>query len=134
MPLVSVIIPYFKKKEYIKRTIDSVLNQTFKDFEILIIYDDVDIDDYNFLKKNFENIQNIKIIKNSKNLGAGLSRNIGIANSSSEFLAFLDADDLWLETKLDEQIKYMNENNFSFTFCNYKKHFLKKKIYRSKSI
>mgnify|MGYP001414015624 FL=1 len=52
MPLVSVIIPYFKKKEYIKKTIDSVLNQTFKDFEILIIYDDVDLDDYNFLKKN----------------------------------------------------------------------------------
>tara|TARA_Y200000002_G_scaffold374005_1_gene374045 strand:+ start:150 stop:911 length:762 start_codon:yes stop_codon:yes gene_type:complete len=133
MPLVSVIIPYFKKKEYIKRTIDSVLNQTFKDFEILIIYDDVDIDDYNFLKKNFENIQNIKIIKNSKNLGAGLSRNIGIANSSSEFLAFLDADDLWLETKLDEQIKYMNENNFSFTFCNYKKYFLKKKFIEVKA-
>ena len=50
MPLVSVIIPYFKKKEYIQNTLHSILNQTFKDFEILIIYDDDDLQEYDFLK------------------------------------------------------------------------------------
>ncbi len=127
MPLVSVIIPYFKKKEYIKQTVDSVLKQTFQDFEIVIIYDDENLEDYEYLIENFKKIPNIKVIKNRKNLGVGISRNIGIKNSSGEFLAFLDADDLWLPNKLEEQIKYMKSNNLIFSFSNYEKKFLKKR-------
>ena len=107
MPLVSVIIPYFNKKEYIIQTVDSVLKQTFQDFEIIIIYDDENLEDYKYLINNFNKNPNIKVIKNPRNLGVGISRNIGIKNSSGQFLAFLDADDLWLPNKLDEQIKYM---------------------------
>ena len=128
MPLVSVIIPYFKKKEYIKKSINSVLSQTFEDYEIIIVYDDENLDDYNFLISNFENKKKIKIIKNPENLGAGISRNIGIKNSKGDFLAFLDADDFWLPDKLDKQIKFMNKNNFEFTFCNYKKKLIKNTI------
>ena len=127
MPLVSVIIPYFKKKEYVEKSINSVLGQTFKDFEIIIVYDDENLDDYNFLKSNFENQKKIKIIKNLVNLGAGPSRNIGIKNSKGDFLAFLDADDFWLPNKLDKQIKFMDKNNFEFTFCNYQKKLIKNK-------
>ena len=127
MPLVSVIIPYFKKKEYIKQTVDSVLKQTFQDFEIVIIYDDENLEDYEYLIENFKKNPNIKVIKNTKNLGVGISRNIGIKNSSGEFLAFLDADDLWLPNKLEEQIKYMKSNNLIFSFSNYEKKFLKKR-------
>ena len=128
MPLVSVIIPYFKKKEYIRNTLHSILNQTFKDFEILIIYDDDDLQEYDFLKNICKGIEQIKIIKNSKNLGAGISRNIGIKNSSGEFLAFIDADDLWLPEKLDKQVSYMTKNNVEFCFCGYQKRLLNKNV------
>ena len=128
MPLVSVIIPYFKKKEYIQNTLHSILNQTLKDFEILIIYDDENLEEYDFLKNICNSIEQIKIIKNSKNLGAGISRNIGIKNSSGEFLAFIDADDLWLPEKLEKQISYMTKDNIEFCFCGYQKKLLNKNI------
>ena len=127
MPLVSVIIPYFNKKEYIIQTVDSVLKQTFQDYEIIIIYDDENLEDYKYLINNFNKNPNIKVIKNPRNLGVGISRNIGIKNSSGQFLAFLDADDLWLPNKLDEQIKYMEKNNLIFSFSSYEKKFLNKK-------
>ena len=128
MPLVSVIIPYFKKKEYIEKTLESILNQTFKDFELIIIYDDDDLQEYNFLVNISNGIEKIKIIKNSKNLGAGVSRNIGIKNSSGKFFAFIDADDLWLPKKLDKQISFMTKNNIEFCFCGYQKKLLNKNI------
>ena len=66
MPLVSVIIPYFNKKQYIKDAVNSVLSQSFKNFEIIIVYDDENVIDYYYLIDEFKNIKNIKIIKNKK--------------------------------------------------------------------
>ena len=77
MAVVSVIIPYFKKISYIKN-LQSVLDQTFQDFEIILIYDDVIQDDLVEIKNFIKDNSKIKIIKNEKNLGAGLSRNLGI--------------------------------------------------------
>ncbi len=128
MSLVSVIIPYFKKKKSIAQSIESVLKQTFQNFEIILIYDDINLDDYHFLKQNFQKNKKIKIIKNSKNVGAGLSRNIGIKNSKGEYLAFLDADDFWLPNKLEQQINFINKNKFDFVFCDYTKKFLDNNI------
>ena len=68
-----------------------------------------------------------KIIKNYKNMGAGISRNIGIKHAKGKIIAFIDADDLWLPDKLDKQTKFMQENNFDFTFCNYEKIISEKK-------
>ena len=121
MPLVSIILPFFKKIDYIFETINSVLNQTFQDFEIILIYDDTKLDDLKLIEKRFINNSKIKIIKNEQNLGAGLSRNIGIAHSKGEIIAFIDADDLWKPRKLEKQIEFMKINNLDFTFCNYKK-------------
>ncbi len=129
MPLVSVIIPYYKKIDYIKQSINSVLNQTYKDFEIIVVYDDDTLSDFNLLNKEFKNNPKIKIIRNSSNFGAGVSRNIGIKNSNGEIVAFLDADDFWFPEKLEKQINFMKKNKFDFTFCNYEKNIsLKKKI------
>ena len=127
MPSVSVIIPYYKKINYIKKTINSVLNQTFQDFEIILIYDDDILDDLITLENEYKKNPKIKIIKNSNNLGAGISRNIGIKHASGEIISFLDADDFWLPEKLNKQIKFMNENNYDFTFCNYEKKLSEKK-------
>ena len=78
MDLISVIIPYYKKKEYIISSINSVLNQTYKNLEIIIIYDDLNKEDLNLLKKIKKKDKRIKIYINKKNLGAGRSRNKGI--------------------------------------------------------
>ena len=96
MPSVSVIIPYYKKINYIKKTINSVLNQTFQDFEIILIYDDNILDDLITLENEYKKNPKIKIIKNLNNLGAGISRNIGIKHANGEIISFLDADDYWL--------------------------------------
>ena len=127
MTLVSVIIPYFKKRDYIKRSLDSVLNQTYKNYEIIIIYDDTNLDDLSYIKKITENKSKIKVVINKKNLGAGRSRNIGIKNSNGKIIAFLDSDDEWLPEKLEKQLKFMLENKYKFTFCNYDKIDQKKK-------
>ena len=127
MALVSVIIPYYKKINYIKKTIQSVLNQTFEDFEIIIIYDDSKYDDLKIIENFIENHPKIKIIKNKKNFGAGISRNIGIQNSSGRIIAFLDSDDYWSPSRLEKQLKFMMQNKYDFTFCNYKKISNKKK-------
>ncbi len=101
MILVSVIIPYYKKKDFIKKTINSIKNQTYKNLEIIIIYDDEDHSDLKLIKKLKNLDDRIKIIVNKKSLGAGRSRNIGINISKGKFIAFLDADDLWEKKKLN---------------------------------
>ena len=124
MPLVSVIIPYFNKKNYIKDAVNSILNQTFKNIEIIIIYDDENLSDYYYLMDIYKNKKNIKIFKNIKNIGAGLSRNIGIKKSNGEIIAFLDSDDIWRTNKLEDQLNFMIKNDYEFTFSNYEKNYL----------
>ena len=106
--LVSIIIPYFKKKKYFLKTISSIKSQTYKKFEIIVIYDDIDKSDLNFIQK-LSVTKKFKLIINKKNLGAGLSRNIGIKKSKGFYLAFLDSDDLWTRNKLEYQIKFMEK-------------------------
>lgn len=120
MDLVSVIIPFFKKKKYINETINSILDQTYTNIEIIIVYDDIEKNDLHYLKENFLKNEKIKIIINDKNLGAGKSRNIGIANSTGKYLAFLDADDLWDKEKIFKQLQFMKKNNFTISHTSYK--------------
>ena len=117
--LVSIIIPYFKKKEFIKQTINSIAQQTYKKYEIIIIYDNRDLSDLSYLKKIVKKIKKKKIIINNKNYGAGISRNIGIKNAHGKFIAFLDADDVWNKNKLKEQIKFMKKEKVNFSYTSY---------------
>lgn len=100
MAFFTVIIPLYNKENYIEKTLYSVLNQDFSDFEILII-DDCSTD--NSLEKlnNFSDSR-INIIKNIKNLGLSATRNIGIKNAKSDYITFIDADDLWKPHFLNE--------------------------------
>jgi glycosyltransferase involved in cell wall biosynthesis len=107
MPLISVIIPAYNGEETIRETIESVLNQSFKDFEILVINDgsqDATLDIINSIK-DFR----LKVFSYS-NAGQAVSRNRGFSQSSGEFIAFLDADDLWTPTKLEAQLKALQDN------------------------
>ena len=90
MDLVSIVIPYYKKKEYVKKSINSVLNQTYKKFEIIIIYDDEELSDLDYLKNIVKLDKRINLIINKQKLGAGLSRNKGIKLSKGKYIAFLD--------------------------------------------
>ncbi len=120
MKLVSVIIPYFKKKKYIADTLNSVLNQTYNNLEVIIIYDDPEKADLNYIKKLVALDQRVKLTINDKNVGAGRSRNLGIEQSKGTLLAFIDADDIWAKNKLEEQIKFMQDKYISFCHTSYK--------------
>ncbi len=112
-------MPYYKKKDFFLTSINSVLNQTFQNFEIIIIYDDTNESDLGHILEKQKLDQRIKIIKNDKNLGAGLSRNKGISMSNGDYIAFLDCDDYWHQDKLEKQINFMKKNRISFSFTSY---------------
>ena len=105
MQLITVIMPYYKKIDYLRHAINSVLNQTYQNYELLIIYDDIDQRDLDKLRNIINDNKKIKIIKNYKNLGAGYSRNIGIKNSNGTIISFIDADDEWHPKKIENQLK-----------------------------
>ncbi len=119
MDLVSIIIPYYKKRRYITDTLKSVLKQTYKNFEIIIIYDDDDKDELKFIKKLVNIDKRIILMINKKSLGAGLSRNKGIKKSKGRYVSFIDADDLWKKNKLELQIKFMKEKNLLISHTDY---------------
>ena len=117
--IISVIIPYYKKRLYFKKTFNSVVLQKFKRFEVIIIYDDEDKTDLSYIKSIIKNKKNTKLIINAKNLGAGESRNKGIKISNGEYLAFLDSDDLWSKEKLSAQYNFMKKNKILISHTSY---------------
>ena len=118
MSLVSIIIPYSNKNKFLKKTLNSVFTQTYKNFEVLFIYDDPDKSDYKLFKKYLSKSK-VKVFFNKKNLGAGLSRNKGLKYAKGKYIAFLDSDDLWKKNKLKKQLKFMTENKISVSHTSY---------------
>ncbi len=105
---VSVIIPVYNRCELLKDAIESVFFQKYKNVEIIIVDDGSESDIHNCLKPY---MSKIKYIRLDKNYGVSHARNIGIENSSGEFIAFLDSDDLWMPSKLSEQLDVLKRNN-----------------------
>ena len=119
-PLVSIITPVYNAERFLSDTIKSVQNQTYKNWEILLI-DDCSKDNSAQIIKEFQKYDNrIKYIKLKKNSGASVSRNEGIRNAKGRFIAFVDSDDIWKSEKLEIQIKYMLKENLGFTFTSYR--------------
>jgi teichuronic acid biosynthesis glycosyltransferase TuaG len=119
MSLISVIMPYRQKKEYVHKAIKSVMGQTYKKFELIIIFDDEKKDDLNFIRSITKNKKKIKIIINKKNIGAGAARNKGIRKAKGKYIAFIDSDDFWKPNKLEKQIKFIESNKYKFIFSSY---------------
>jgi len=106
-PKVSVIIPTYNRAELLPRAIQSVLNQTFQDFEIIVV-DDSSTDNTEEVIKEFqEQDKRIKYIKHDKNKGGSAARNTGIKVAQGEYIAFQDSDDEWLPEKLEKQMKVL---------------------------
>lgn len=117
---ISVIIPYHRKKKFFQETIDSICKQTFKNIEILVVYDDTDKGELDFVKKTLiKSKLSFNLIVNSKNIGVGKSRNKALKKCIGNFVAFCDADDLWVNNKLKFQIHFMKKKKLSFSYSGY---------------
>ena len=121
MQLVSIIIPYFQKKNYLLSCINSILTQEYSYFEVIIIDDECSKESKLFLEsiRKVDKKKRIKIIYNTFNIGAGRSRNIGIKISKGNYIAFLDADDQWHKDKLKKQILFMKKKNILISHTSY---------------
>jgi teichuronic acid biosynthesis glycosyltransferase TuaG len=116
--LVSIIIPVFNAEKTIERAVRSVKNQTYKNWELLLV-DDCSSDNSLKVIKKLES-RKIRIIRLEHNSGPAVSRNAGLDAARGDYVAFLDADDFWDAEKLEKQIEFMEEKNCAFSFTSYK--------------
>lgn len=115
--LVSIISPSYNCEKFIDKTIESVLAQTYKNWELIIV-DDCSSDNTDAVVARY-NDKRIKYLKNDENSGAAVSRNRALREAKGRWIAFLDSDDLWLPEKLEKQIHFMESNNYHFSYTNY---------------
>lgn len=113
--LVSVVIPTYNRSSLIKNTIDSVLNQTYENFELIIV-DDASTDNTEEIIRKYEDVR-IRFIKLEENSQGTKPRNIGIQQSKGEYIALLDSDDEWLPTKLEKQVEFLQKFNDDRMVC-----------------
>ena len=115
--LVSIIMPSYNTAPYIRETIQSVLDQTYQNWELIII-DDCSTDNTDEVVASIKD-ERIRYYHNEKNSGAAVSRNRAIREAKGRWIAFLDSDDLWMPEKLEKQISFMEKNGYSFSYTNY---------------
>lgn len=116
---VSIITPIYNSEAFIGDTIESVLLQTFQDWEMIIVDDCSSDNSVEIIKFYSKKDSRIKLVKLEKNSGAAVARNTAISRAQGRYIAFLDADDLWLPSKLERQIDFMCNNNLAFTYSSY---------------
>ena len=118
-PTVSIIIPTYNRAHLVGRAIESVLNQTYQDFEIIVVDDDSTDNTQKVVNEFQKKDKRIKYIKMNVNKGSAAARNIGIKIARGDYIAFLDSDDEWLPEKLEKQIRLFFANkNLGFVSCN----------------
>ena len=113
--LISVIIPTYNRRNVIMKSVESVLGQTYKNLELIIV-DDASTDETYQL---FENIydKRLKYLRYEKNQGACYARNYGVDHAVGEYIAFQDSDDIWHPTKLEEEMHLLIDDNSDIVFC-----------------
>ncbi|MDR0307887.1 MAG: glycosyltransferase [Chitinispirillales bacterium] len=115
-PLISIITPCYNSEKYIAEAIESVLAQTYKNWEMIIIDDYSSDNSLDIVNTYAQKDGRIKVVRQERNSGAAAARNRGIDISKGEYLAFLDSDDLWLSEKLEKQLRFMQKYNCDFSF------------------
>lgn len=119
--MISIIVPVYNAEKYIIKTIEMVRKQTYQDWELLLIDDaskDRSVEKIrDFLEKEKE--EKIRLIESKENQGAAESRNTGLREAVGQYIAFLDADDVWKEDKLEKQMVFMKEKQAGFVFSSY---------------
>ena len=117
--LVSIITPSYNCAKYIGDTIESVIAQTYTNWELLITDDCSTDDSLDVIHSYMEKDNRIKCFKMSHNSGAAMARNESMRNADGQYMAFLDSDDVWLTTKLEKQVSFMQDNGYAFTCTSY---------------
>lgn len=121
MPKVSIVTPLYNCSDFLERTIQSVLSQTYENWEMIMV-DDCSHDNSLAIAQVYAaQDHRINVLKLSKNSGAAVARNTAIAAAKGRFIAFLDSDDLWMPDKLEKQVDFMLESNVPFSFSAYEK-------------
>ena len=119
--LVSIITPTFNSEKYIQQTIQSVQNQTYQNWEMIIV-DDCSSDNTIQIVEDIQNTEpRIILIKSDKNSGPAVSRNKGIEKAQGKYLTFLDADDIWFEDFIQNSIDTIQKTGIHFVFSSYKR-------------
>ncbi len=119
MPLVSIIMPTYNSFEFVLRSAYSVINQSYKSWELIIVDDCSTDGTLELLNKEFQGEEKVTIISNNENKGAAFSRNVAIKRAQGRFIAFLDSDDYWYANKLSIQIEYMLDRDIALSFSAY---------------
>lgn len=117
--LVSVIMPTYNCGKFIGETIESVIQQTYKNWELIIVDDCSKDETEKTVKKYVDNDNRIKYHKLETNQGAAVARTQAMKMAEGNYMVFLDSDDLWKENKLEKQLRFMEENNYNFTCTAY---------------
>ena len=115
----SIITPLYNGEEFIRDAVESVLAQTYENWELLVIDDGSSDNGYNIVKEYSDNDKRIKLLKNEKNSGVTKTRNKGIEASDGRYIAFLDSDDMWHREKLEKQLNFMNNKNAAISCTAY---------------
>ena len=115
---VDVILPNYNKLDFLGDAINSVLDQTFKNWHLYIVDDHSEDGSWSIIKK-YSNLNNVTHIKLNKNMGPSFCRNYAMRISKSKYISFIDSDDIWERTKLEKQINFMEKNNLFFTYTDY---------------
>jgi teichuronic acid biosynthesis glycosyltransferase TuaG len=119
---IDIILPVYNSKNFILHTINSIIKQTYKNWKLIIV-DDKSNDGTRELIEKFILTSKYKrkffFIKNDKNIGQGLARNVALKKTNSKYVAFIDSDDIWEKNKLKKQIKFMIDNKYDFTYTDY---------------
>ncbi|HEY4599679.1 MAG TPA: glycosyltransferase family 2 protein [Cerasibacillus sp.] len=117
--LISVITPAYNAERFIGETIESVLNQTYPHWEMVIVDDCSTDKTVDMIKTYQQKDQRVKLIQLEENSGAAVARNTAMAHAKGRYIAFLDSDDLWTEDKLEKQLAFMQEKDIAFSFTRY---------------
>lgn len=116
---VSVIMPNYNCEKFIEQTVRSVMDQTYRNWELLIVDDCSTDGSVDIIKRLTEEDPRVKLYVNEHNSGAAASRNLAMREATGKWIAFLDSDDLWLPDKLEKQLKFMTDNGYKFGYTYY---------------
>ena len=117
--LVSIVMPSYNTGKYIEASIESVLAQTYSNWELIIV-DDCSTDNSDKIVAKYLADERIRYLRNEVNSGAAVSRNYALREAKGKWIAFLDSDDLWLPEKLEKQLQFMRERDYKFSYTDYK--------------
>lgn len=113
--LISVVMPNYNGYRFVEQAIDSVLSQTYKNFELLVVDDHSKDDSLSLIQQKAQSDNRIRVIALEHNAGVANARNVGIKEAKGEYIALLDNDDLWTEDKLERQLLIAQKAQISFT-------------------